>query len=1143
MLMFSFLLSTALQAQIPAGRIEGTVQNPAEKPVTGARISAVLDLSGARVEAESDMDGWFVFPALVPGVYSLSVESDGYKPVVRAQIVLGASQIIRERITLVAGSSQEPEREDAARDRLNISRAEIAAILTRQDLEALPVIDRLPTALSIYQPGVQIAGGNPGISVVNGTRQTSNNVSVDGMEANDQVNPRLGLSSTPTNLDSVDQLAVITAGGSAEYGRNAGAQVMLVTRSGGSRWSGSAFDYFRDKLLNANDFFNNAINLKKPRFTQNVYGGSIGGPLAKDRTFIFGNYQGRHTNQSIARDRLVLTPTAKTGVFQWIQPGTSTTSSFDIGKNDPRKLGIDPQVAAILGKMPDPNNTDIGDGLNTSGYRFNSPNKSDEDQGTVKGDHNLTDRHRIFVRFSYLRNKAVDSQDGADATYPGQVAGRLAERHWGGSFGSEWSLSPVVVNEFRGGYQWAKISLERPARVAGPMLLANSWTDPLNSSFGQWRNSPVIGARDNLTWILGSHAIKAGVSFSRTEQKSENDAGIYANVTFARANGNVPSTSVGPSGITISPVARQTFENLYNDLLGRMDQVTQTFYGDLQSFLPSGTGRSRSFRYNEYGVFLQDDWKVKPNLTVNLGVRYELRDVPSESGSILGALDKAGSINSTAQISDFSVVRGGAWYKRDATNVAPRVGMAWRPFDNTKTVIRAGYGVYFDRLPGKTVDFVDNNTPLTARTVSIYPNLGGTDIRLKDGIPSPAQPAAPSLKPANTRSTSIALFTPDLRTPRVQHYHASIERQFMKYIYLQAAYVGERGQDLFMNRNFNQLKVGGDFLSAFQEIQKFRATGTPVSSSNTLARIFGSVNGAVQAIGGSVLDQGAAGTAAETVDQNYSGRYAAAGVSDFYLRNYTQFDQFLVGSNSGKSYYDSMQLSARMNQGPFKFLVNYTWSKSLDNISNDCSGCTSPIESFDVAKNKSLSDGYRKKVLNFWVQYAIPLGRGRQYAPDAEGIWGAIIGGWDLSVLGVRASGAPFSVTSGLMALRPDVASYANYTGSLPKGEVSRETHAVYYFTTDQINALSIPGAGDIGNTGRNAFIGPDYSSFDAALTKNLMTRNERKVNLRIEVYNVFNHMNFGQLNTNLADKAGFGKFSATDGAPRRIQVALRFYF
>jgi hypothetical protein len=694
-----------------------------------------------------------------------------------------------------------------------------------------------------------------------------------------------------------------------------------------------------------------------------------------------------------------------------------------------------------------------------------------------------------------------------------------------------------MVNEARAGYQSAKIALDRPGRVAGPMYIFNSWTDLQDPSFPQSHNSPVIAFTDNLTLIRGKHAFKAGFNFRYTSLQSDNAAGSYPNVTFGLGSGNLPPSSIGPSGSgVISTIDRQTFAYLYNDLLGRMEQVSQIFYSNLNSFLPSGTARTRNFSFYEYGIFLQDDWKLRPNLTLNLGIRYEINGAPSETSGIFGALDKASDVSPTANIANLTVQPGARWYRTDLKAFSPRVGFAWAPRNSTKTTVRGGAGIYYDRLIGATANFVDNNTPASYQNVTLFPNSGGKDIRLSNGIPVPSQPGTPVLTLPNTRSTSVAIFTPDLRVPYVQQFNLAVQRQILQNTIIEAGYVGQRGKKLFMNLNLNQPKIQGSFLQAFQELQNFRAHGTPVSSTNALVKIFGSVNAAVGAIGGSTLDSGQAGLAADTVDRNYFSRYAAAGVSDFYLRNFPQYNQFIVGTNSGSSNFDSLQVNVRMTSGPLKAYANYTWSKSFDNVSPICNGCAVPLDSFNPQLNRAPSDTDRKRVVNAWLAWTLPFGK------DASPFAKFFVGGWDMGLFTVWETGPRFSVGSGLQTATAGVNSLANYSGGGKIGALSEESSGVFWFSPTEIKTFSLPVAGETGTSGRNSFVGPGYFNLDVSLIKSIQVRGERRISFRIEVYNVLNHPNFGLPNTNLSNST-FSQISSMQGHPRQFQVALRYEF
>jgi hypothetical protein len=414
--------------------------------------------------------------------------------------------------------------------------------------------------------------------------------------------------------------------------------------------------------------------------------------------------------------------------------------------------------------------------------------------------------------------------------------------------------------------------------------------------------------------------------------------------------------------------------------------------------------------------------------------------------------------------------------------------------------------------------------------------LGGKDIRLSNGIPTPSQPGALVLTLPNTRSTSVAIFASDLRVPYVQQFNLAVQRQILQNTIIEAGYVGQRGKKLFMNLNLNQPKIQGGFLQAFQELKSFRAHGTPVPSTNALAKIFGSVSAAVSAIGGSTLDSGQAGLAADTVDRNYFSRYAGAGVSDFYLRNFPQYNQFIVGTNSGSSDFDSLQVNVRRTAGALKVYANYTWSKSFDNVSPTCNGCAVPLDSFNPQLNRAPSDTDRKRIVNAWLAWTLPFGK------DASPFAKFFIGGWDMGLFTIWETGPRFSVGSSLQTATAGVNSLADYTGSRKIGALSEETSGVFWFSPTEINTFSLPAAGETGTSGRNSFVGPGYFNLDVSLMKSVRLRGERRVSFRIEVYNVLNHPNFALPDTNLSNST-FSQISSMQGHPRQFQVALRYAF
>ena len=1135
------MLCVQASAQISTSRLKGVVRNPSGEAVSGARVSVLAVESQLRLEVLTDSEGTYLFPALPPGEFTVTVDAKDFLQAVRKQVSLNINQTLDVSFKLEVVDLYGDLTRKSAGELSEEPDALVGRTFLKQEFEVLPILRNSLMNLAAYQPGIQIEGGSEGLSWTNGTRQSSNYLTLDSTDVNDPVSPRLGLSLSALNTDSVAQVRVVTAGGKAEYARQAGAQVMVVTRSGGSRWSGSAYGLLQNENLNANDFFNNAVEVGRPMSSQYTYGFSMGGPIIQNRTFLFGNYEGSRWDREIVRNRTVLTSFAKDGLFTWLTPGSNAVQHYDIVKNDPRSLGIDPTVAKALDLLPNADNGDVGDGLNTAGHRFLNPIDGRANQFTVRVDHNLADNHRIFYRHSWSNGDEVDWRHNADPTFPGQAAGREKVDRWGFALGSDWAFTPLRINAFRFGWQSASSELLRPARLAAPMMISGLWTDPLNPEFPSSRGSRVFEFADHLTILRKEHEFKVGFHARFATQTSSTLAGSYPDVTFGTLYGNVPPSSVGPGITQITSDERQQFEELYNALLGRMETVSQTYHGDLQTYQPPGTPRTRDFALHEYGAFLQDDWRLTKNLSVSLGVRFDFSGAPVERNKLQAVLDQAGSIQAGDPISDFEINPGQTWYKSNYENVAPRVGFVWHPRDELGLTIRGSYGVYFDRLAGGATDLVDVNTPGYSTKSSRYPNQSRVDVRLSDGIPLPEQPGKPALTLPVTRSTTAAIFDPELSSARVEQFAFTFQKELVRNITVEAGYVGTRGTRLYQYANPNQLKIEGDFLTSFKEIQAFRSNHTPVPASNTLVRIFGSVDGVVKAIGGATIDRGEAGTAADITDRIYYGRYPAAGLSSFYLRDFPQFDKLLMGADRGLSNYDSAQVRMRRRSGALNVEAGYTWSQSSDTISGDGGRYEAPIDSNNLSLNEGRSDGDRLNVFTAALTYNLAPAWNTWLSDQPRWI-AELASGWQFGVLALYESGLPFTISSGRRTTGSDLNSWADYDGDHDIGDVIRSTYGVYYYYLNQIQSFTMPQAGEPGTSGRNTFRGPDYFNLDLSVVKQFHVKETNQVTLRVEIYNFLNTTHFGMPVVNLSSTA-FGRITNTVGTPRRIQVGLRFSF
>ena len=1172
------LLALSLFGQVQSARVEGTIVDSSKGVIPGVKVSMVNTRTQLKLDAESDGSGYYLFPSVPPGFYTLSAEAQGFRKASITNLEVNVGLSIRQEIRMEIGNVTESLTVEANSVSIQTSDATISRAVTLKDIDTLPQLGRGPISLATFQPGVQLGSSpnDPSFARINGMRQGSNNNTLDGIEVNDAVLPRLGLTMNANNTDSVEEFRIITNGAKAEYGRNAGGTVELMTRSGTNQFHGNLFEYHRNTVLNANNFFNKSgggTELLRPKFIQNQYGGSLGGPVTlpkvfngRDKLFFFFNYQGTKTAQEVVRNRTVLSNEAKSGIFRWTAGGQ--TQAFNILQADPRKIGIDKQVAANLALLPSPNNNAIGDGLNTAGFRFNAPANNLGDQYTFKTDWNATKSLRTYFRYSWFKTVTLaDSLNNAEATFPGQPNGTQGGIRHGYSVGANWTIRPTIVNEFVIGTSASSVEFGRVRslfRRGEALIGANSFTSPIPTAFSSGRYSPVNPQiSDNISIVSGKHTFKTGVRFSSILQNSFSDANIFPTISLGVGNGNAVAGDIGPQPAQIDSAARGRFDLLYNDLLGRVSTVQQTFYSDLQKFAV-GEPRVRNFVFRDYGFYFQDDWRASSKLTLNVGLRYEFYGVPFERDALQGRFTQAfaGQVNTVGQISDLTIEKSKTWYKNDFNNFAPRFGFAYAA--NSKTSIRGSWGIFFDRVIGGAAIDPDGTTPGFAQSLSVFPNAtAGSDLRASDSnLPKTTPPATPTLTPAANRVFgAVNIIDPNFRQPYVPQLNFTIQRELTRNTVMEVGYVSNRGVKLLLDQNVNQTRIySTGFLNDFKELQAFQLNpNAAVSTGNTIARIFGGATQAIAAIGATPVRQGAVGAAANTVDTNNYTRYAQAGVSQYYLRNFPQFTNVNLTTNLGRSAYDSLQLSVRRQAGSLKGAINYTWSKTIDNSSVDGSGNTGVLDEYNLSLMRSLSDSDRPHTLNWTISYTLPFGRGKLLAGGMPDWLDKVAGGWEVGSLGIISSGSPFSVSSGVLTgpnttnfgpLASNLGALADYSGTDRSiGKIERFGGGVRFFTPEQFKLFSVPSPGSIGNSGRNSFRGPGFFNTDLSIVKRFRINERMRATFRAEAYNLLNTVNFTPAGVNLQTQQTFGIISSTpvgasnQSGARILQGALRFDF
>lgn len=386
----------------------------------------------------------------------------------------------------------------------------------------------------------------------------------------------------------------------------------------------------------------------------------------------------------------------------------------------------------------------------------------------------------------------------------------------------------------------------------------------------------------------------------------------------------------------------------------------------------------------------------------------------------------------------------------------------------------------------------------------------------------------------------------------MQQFNLNFQRQIAKNTILDVGFVGNRGVKLFYEVNLNQSHIyNNGFLTAFNQLAANVTTPTAVPATNTIVQIFGTAASAISSIGASNLTNGAVGTAAATIDQSFYTKYAGAGLSEYYLRNFPQFQSLLYGNNDGRSEYNSLQVRLQRQIGALRVTANYTWSKSLDNDQSSATGgegngFAAPLDSFNEALVKGRSNFDIPHAVTATGIYTLPIGRGKAFGRDMNRWLDTLVGGWDLGGLFIIESGSPFTVSSGFATGPSTAATFADYTGSRNIGGITTSTlgPGVYYFTAAQIANFAEPAAGTFGTSGRNTFRGPGYDNFDSSLVKRFRVAEHKSLTFRAEAYNTFNRVDFANPSVTKSGSAvSFGRISGVVSNPRIMQLALRLDF
>ncbi|MEO7142181.1 MAG: TonB-dependent receptor, partial [Bryobacteraceae bacterium] len=1187
-------------------RLVGVVSDPSGAAVANVAVRLTNQGTGTTFSTTTSSAGSYTFEALQPGMYEVSAEAPGFRKFTSSGNNVTIGQPATVNIALQVGDVTESVEVSGAAEAVETSSSgNLGNVLEEKAIKDLPIVGsrgRNPIGLVDLQPGVidtqAISGG---AVIVFGSRDRAWNFTLDGIDNNESSSGGSDFAPLRTNPDSLAEFRVITSNPSAEYGRSSGAQVAMITKSGTNEFHGGAFEFYRTPRFNANEWQNNFNGIGKAQFVQHIFGGDVGGPIWKNKTFFFVNVQALTALQTDATTRTVYTSQARQGLFRYVTsgknspagtPGASVdasgnvlpgvnVASYNIPANDPRHIGIDKSIQTLVNAEPLPNAFNVGDGLNTAGFVFGAAGQERQHDINFKVDQIVNARNTVYARISWgQQNTNCDSANAGLALFPGTGCQVDTDRN-PKNFAFNWRWNPTArltneavfgLNDFA--FQFAnpqadlnKLSIQgAPGTAPGTAPVSTPVSD-----FGNSRQLKTWQFVDNLAYQWNNHALKFGTNLrlgreidSRGSVGSYNAAtDVYFNADIDNATFNIPTAGLNQSNDL------PALQSSINFLLGRVGELQRGFSApNGQSFatglLPIDT------HWNEYDFYGQDSWKVARNLTVDLGLRWEIKMAPSSPNSVLSQPDQplvfgAPATNTAAWVP-------GSLFKNSFGNLGPSIGIAWDPFGTGKTSIRSNYRIAYDRVNS----FVFSSQILNNLPGLIYSldntAIGQTDTRLSStqALQPPANVSPSAFKqPAPFSSSSIAVADPNLKFATVHEWDFSIQRELWKGLVVEADYVGRRAYHLLgaydanqpnsfapgIEDAFNIVKAGGqsDLLNRLFSGDNRVAAGKTASDMirsqyvsqlnlNSFAAILSSIGRRIQ-----------------STPKGPMNVTAISGAGPFAVIPFPQFSGGVTVLDSNDfSTYNGMvlQVQQRLRHGIY-FQFSYTFSKSLSTrdfdptftvySSQNSQGASSTP--FDIYNGRKLNYGEpqsdHRHVFQAHATVELPFGQGKAYANHLPGPVDRVIGGWEFAPVFTFYSGRPFTVYSGSDTFGSVVQSTANCNGcSHDLGGLQQVNGYTWFFNPNTDTAkFSVPAAGSLGNTGKGYFFGPPVFDIDMALIKRIRIREKMELEVRADATNITNTPSFG-LPTATFTSSTFGRLGSTvESNARRIQLGVKFNF